>query len=101
MLDAGIPPTFIQWLCSFLNDCRARLQPFNIFGSSCCFIQGLTQGSVLAPLLFLFYINNLATSTSFDTVIALFADDVSILTTDLKKKGAAAESVINTVFDWS
>ena len=44
-------------------------------------MQGLPQGFVLVPLLFLFYINDLASSLNNDTIIALFADDVSILTT--------------------
>ena len=41
MLDAGIPSTFIRWLRSFLNDHRARVQLFSVFGSSCRFNQDL------------------------------------------------------------
>lgn len=41
MLDAGIPSTFIWWLRSFLNDHRARVQLFSVFGSSCRFNQDL------------------------------------------------------------
>ena len=41
MLDAGIPSTFIRWLRSFLNDHRARVQLFSLFGSSCRFNQDL------------------------------------------------------------
>ena len=69
---------------------------FNVFSSS---RQGLPQGSVLAPLLFLFYINNLAFSLNDGAVVALFADNVSILNTARKKEGAefAAKSVINSV----
>ena len=87
---------------SFFNDCRARVQLFNVFSFSQCFTQGLPQGSVLAPLLFLFYINNLASSLNDDAIIALFADDVSILTTAYKKEDAeaAAQSVVNSVVIW-
>ena len=31
MLDTGIPSTFIHWIRSFFNDCRARVQLFTIF----------------------------------------------------------------------
>ena len=103
MLDTGIPSTFIRWIRSFLSDHRAPFQLFNIFSSSQSFTQGLPQGSVLSPLLFLFYINNLAFLRNDDAVIALFADDVSILTTSRKKEDAeaAALSVVNSVLIWS
>ena len=81
MLNTGIPPTFICWIRSFITDRRARVQLFNVFSSSRQFAQGLPQGSALASLLFLFYINNLASTLNENTVVALFADDVSILIT--------------------
>ena len=103
MLNSGIPPTFIRWIHSFLIDRRGRVQLFNVFSSSRRFTQGLPQGSVLAPLLFLFYINDLATTLNHDAVIALFADDVSILTTARKREDAeaTAQSVVNSVVTWS
>ena len=102
MLGTGIPSTFIRWIRSFFNDRRARVQLFNVFSFSQCLTQGLPQGSVLAPLLSLFYINNLASSLNDDAIIALFADDVSILTTAYKKEDAeaAAQSVVNSVVIW-
>ena len=103
MLGTGIPSTFVRWIQSFFNDCRACVQLFNVFSSSRRFTQGLPQGSVLTPLLFLFYINNLASSLNDDAVIALFTDDVSILTTARKKEDAeaAAQSIVNFVLIWS
>ena len=90
-------------LFSLFNDRRARVQLFNIFSSSRRFKQVLPQGSVPAPLLFLFYINNLASSLNDDAVISLFADDVSFLTTAFKKEDAeaAAQAVVSSVLNWS
>ena len=102
MLNTGIPPTFIRWIRSFLIDCRGRVQLFNVFSSSSSFAKGLPQGSVLAPLLFLFYINDLATTLTDDAVIALFTDDVSILTTARKRKDAEATvQSVSPVVTWS
>ena len=103
MLDIGIPSTFVRWIQSFFNDHRARVQLFNVFSSSRRFTKGLPQESVFAPLLFHFYINNLASSLNDDAVIALFADDFSILTTARKKEDAeaTAQSLVNSILIWS
>ena len=102
MLNSGIPPTSICWIRSFLTDRKGSVQLFNVFSSSRRFTQGLPQGFVLAPLLFLFYINDLATTLNNDAVIALFADDISILTTTHKRKDAeaTAQSVVSSVVTW-
>ena len=86
ILNTGIPSTFIHWVQSFLNDCRERIQLFNVVSSSRRFTQGLPQGSVLTPLLFLFYINDLASLLNDNAVIAIFADGVCILTVARKRR---------------
>ena len=103
MLEGGIPRTFIHWLCYFLTYRWTCVQLHNVCSSSCCFNQGLPQGSVLAPLLLLFYINNLVENLSKDAVIALLVDDVSILMTACKKEDtiAAAQSEVAKVYEWS
>ena len=75
------------------------------------FLQGLLQGSVLGPSLYLFYINNLAESLPDDVLSALFADDVIILTTAPPPKGSKispflgaeqqAQAVVDVVQKWS
>ena len=87
MLNTGIPLTFICWIRSSLIDRRRRAQLFNVFSSIRCFTQGLLQGSVLAPVLFLFYIIDLASTLSNDAVIALFVDRWCLYPHYSSKKG--------------
>jgi len=46
---------------------------------------GVAQGSILGPLLFLFYRNDLPNMINNDTNMVLFANDASILVTDSNK----------------
>ena len=86
----------------FLQQLQSPIQLFNVFSSSCCFTQGLPQGSILVPFLFLFYFNNLASLLDDNAAMAVFTDDVSILTTACKKEDAeaAAQSMVNSVLIW-
>ena len=96
MLDTGISSAFIRWIWSFFNNRRARVQLFNIFSSS----RYLPKAFLKAPCLLHCY---LASSLNNDAVIALFADNVSILTTACKTEAAevAGQSVVNSVLIWS
>ena len=40
-------------------------------------VSGIPQGSVLGPLLFVMYINNVATTISQDSKMNMFADDIT------------------------
>ncbi len=57
-VDKGLSLTFAKWLLSLR--------------------QGLPQGSVLPPLVFLLYINNLKAVVPNGVEVAVFADDISL-----------------------
>ena len=74
----GLP---LQWLASYLRD-RRQYVTFNGSYSSVRQINiGVPQGSILGPLLFLIYINDLPNASArFRSV--LYADDTTLLTSD-------------------
>ena len=103
MLDKGVPKLYVRWLYRFLQNRQARVRYDGTLGKSKQIKQGLPQGSVLAPLLFLFYINNLADLLPDYNINALFADDVSILASDNSKERATAkaQAAVDIVIEWS
>ena len=95
--------TLVRWINSFLQNRQAKVRFNNVLSRSRKMTQGLPQGSVLSPVLFLFYINNLAEILPTDNINSLFADDVSILAVrkSLEEAEAAAQASVDIVVKWA
>ena len=78
LLDNGIPATMVRWIYGFLRNRLARVSFNNKLSKIRRFLHGVPQGSVLAPLLFLFFINTLRAAVPDGINISLYADDVAI-----------------------
>ena len=75
----GIRGTVLQWLESFLHGRTQQVVVEGSRSSTCQVTSGVPQGSVLGPVLFLIYINDIVTNIKSE--IRLFADDILLFKT--------------------
>ena len=76
----GIQQNALQLLSSYLKDRSQHVQLDNVKSKSHAITCGISQSSVLGPLLFNIYINDITeASTRFDFI--MFADDTSLTST--------------------
>ena len=78
LLESGIPFPIITWIRGFLTHRRARVRLNGALSRNRVFREGLPQGSVLSPLLFLFVIDTLRARLPPTTNVSLYADDVAV-----------------------
>ena len=68
----------VRWIQSWLANRLAWVKVDGVRSEKRCFQQGLPQGSVLSPLLFLVYINDLVEELAESVQVSAFADDLAV-----------------------
>ena len=103
MIKKGVPIMFVKWIKAFLQGRTARVLYNGCLSNIVEMRQGLPQGAVLSPLLFLFFIDDLHTVIPEGVEIAMFADDASVWSEDpdLNKAARKIQETATRVEEWS
>ena len=97
----NLPPEFIKFLSSFLSN-RKQLTVVNNKTSTPLPIEhGVPQGSVLGPILFSIYVNDLP--CHIDSRSEMFADDTSLYDSDFdpSKLSSKLQNSVNSLVTWT
>jgi hypothetical protein len=80
LASSGIGGTLLQWFQSYLTDRRQRVAVLGVTSDSLPVCSGVPQGSILGPLLFLLYVNDLPEAVK-SSHVSMFADDTKLYST--------------------
>jgi hypothetical protein len=99
MKPLGLDPLVTRWVEDFLKDRTQRVRVGNTLSEPVKVVSGVPQGSVLGPLLFLIFINDISDEVKAE--IRLFADDCIIYKAVKENSdGVAIQESINAVLKW-
>ncbi|UYV83004.1 hypothetical protein LAZ67_22001713 [Cordylochernes scorpioides] len=76
--ELGIEGSMLSWISNFLSKRTIQVNFNNIKSKTTRIYQGLPQGSILSPILFNIYLNDIHTFIKPPAKIALYADDIII-----------------------
>ena len=97
----GITGTLWSWFKEYLSNCYQRVIINNSLSDSLPVVSGVPQGSILGPLLFLVYINDMSSYINHSQFLK-FADDTKcFLHINTLSDHIALQEDITAVFTWS
>ena len=93
----GISGSILNWIRSFLEDRTQRVRVDSEFSSTTKVTSGIPQGSILGPILFTIFINDLP--DAIESICKIFADDTKIYNTT--KNYLKIQHDLNSLQAWS
>ena len=98
----GLSEYLIKWICSYLSNREQQVVLNGQESTATPVLSGVPQGSVLGPLLFLIYVNDLANGSLSDgCFVSLYAYDLLLYKIiSCPDDYTSLESDINSVANW-
>jgi hypothetical protein len=93
----GISGQLLKWIQAFLTDRKQRVVLGDCVSSGLMVLSGVPQGSVLGPLLFLIFINDLGDELT--NIVKLYADDTKLLAR-VSNSSDTLQSDLNAIVTW-
>ena len=91
----------VEWFCTYLSNCLQHVRYANEISDALPISHDVPKGSVLGPLLYIIYVNELLYQLP-DGCAITYADDITLLTSGLPAQSAASnlQQLITTVESW-
>ena len=93
----GITGNINLWIRDFLNNRQQKVRVSNSYSEEAKVLSGIPQGSILGPVLFTLFINDLPDNLS--STCKIFADDTKMYNTPQNQKDIQDD--LNRLTDWS
>ncbi|KAE8615256.1 hypothetical protein XENTR_v10008456 [Xenopus tropicalis] len=98
--NIGLEHNICNWIENWLKDRVQRVVVNGTFSNWTSVVSGVPQGSVLGPLLFNLFINDL--EVGIDSIVSIFADDTKLCKTISSMQDAAAlQSDLTKLDNWA
>ena len=98
----GIDGNLLDWIRAFLSDRKQRVTVNGIHSSWEPVSSGVPQGSVLGPLLFVIFINDMPEVVDEDSLLVMFADDAKLSREQASIDDKEVEQEdINNLYEWA
>ena len=82
LIDENFPPILIRWVSSWMENRTCRVRINQAISHKVQLTAGLAQGSLLSPIVYIFFTRNMPTKAKNDFLSSFYADDTSYASPD-------------------